>query len=341
MKEFYVYEYRNPVTKVPFYVGKGSGRRYLQHLTSTHNTDLTEEIEKLKSAGLVPDIEKVFFTSNEEVALNVEEHLVKSYGIRRKGGLLCNYLDKCFSANTLEIPEEVYDILGTMPDRVVGELTGINWSTLRTKRINRGIPSFRQQFKGKAELGEYFKKYVGEQVTLFNTNGDIINDDIYNVAEKLEVSVASIKTLFKGGTKQLKGWYTDRPVGKVHTDTVREVISPSGNIYSLTYPNFAALTNNSISSSSNFFRGLCKSLKGWYLNTSEGLAAREKARKRYIIYKWLNKVTGEVFEGRAIDLERTFGLTSGNVHSALNKGCACNGWYVEKVIDDSRVYCED
>jgi len=341
MKEFYVYEYRDPITKVPFYVGKGAGRRYLQHLTSTHNKDLTAEIRRLKEEGLSPEIEKVFFTENEDIALSVEEHLVKSYGIRRKGGLLCNYLDKCFSANTLDIPEEVYDLLGTMPDRAVGEVTGINWSTLRTKRKNRGIPSFRSKFKGKSELGEYFKKYQGEHVTLFNTNGDVLSDDIYSVSKKLGSSVASIKILLKGGTKHLKGWYTKRPFGKVHKDTVKEVISPDGNIYSLTYPDFAALTNNSLSSSSNFFRGYCMSLKGWYLNTKDGIAARENARKNYIIYRWVNDYTGQVFEGRAIDLEKTFNLTSGNVHSAIRKGCKCNGWYIERVLDDSRVYCED
>lgn len=93
---FYVYIYYHPITKQPFYVGKGSGDRYKKHLIETKDT--TENYKKwayiqgLRNLGLEPIIEKVFNTANEEIAYNEEERLIRYYGRQGidKDGILTN-----------------------------------------------------------------------------------------------------------------------------------------------------------------------------------------------------------------------------------------------------------
>lgn len=341
MKEYYVYEYRHPITKIPFYVGKGAGRRYLQHLTKTHNADLEHELLKLREDGLQPEIEKVFYSSDEQVTLGVEEHLVRSYGIRSKGGILCNKLDRCFSANSLEISEDIYKLMGTMPDVALAEETGINWGTLRTKRQNRGIPSFKERYKGTSIYSERFLKHKDETITLYNTNGDVVEGNFYSVCNSLGLNVAEVTQVVKGSLNHTKGWYITPVKDKVDKYTIREIIDPQGNLHKMNYEDFSSFTGFSLTSSCNFFQGYSKSLKGWYINNEEGIKAREKARKKFTVYTWVNKDTGEVFEGRAIELEKNYNLTSGCVSCAVNNiEFSCKGWKILKILDNNEVYRE-
>lgn len=93
---FYVYIYYHPQTKQPFYVGKGTGNRYKKHLTETKDTTENYKkwayIEGLRNKGLEPIVEKVFETSDEELAYNEETRLIRQYG--RQGiddnGILTN-----------------------------------------------------------------------------------------------------------------------------------------------------------------------------------------------------------------------------------------------------------
>jgi hypothetical protein len=93
---FYVYIYSHPVTKVPFYVGKGTGTRYKKHLSETkENTENYKKwavIEGLRNKGMEPLIEKVFETNNEEDAYNEETRLIMLYGRRDidNNGILTN-----------------------------------------------------------------------------------------------------------------------------------------------------------------------------------------------------------------------------------------------------------
>ena len=83
---FYVYVYFHPVTKVPFYVGKGTGTRYKKHLSETkENTENYKKwavIQGLRNRGLEPLIKKVFETENEVDAYNEETRLIMLYGRR-------------------------------------------------------------------------------------------------------------------------------------------------------------------------------------------------------------------------------------------------------------------
>jgi hypothetical protein len=65
---FYVYVYYHPETNMPFYIGKGTGTRYMKHLSETkENTENYKKwavIQGLRNKGLEPIIKKVFETDN-------------------------------------------------------------------------------------------------------------------------------------------------------------------------------------------------------------------------------------------------------------------------------------
>ena len=93
---FYVYIYYNPESGKPFYIGKGTGARYLKHLSETkENTENYKKwalIQGLRNKGLEPIIKKVFETDNEELAYLEETRLIKLYGRKDidQNGILAN-----------------------------------------------------------------------------------------------------------------------------------------------------------------------------------------------------------------------------------------------------------
>lgn len=93
---FYVYLYIDPITYIPFYVGKGTADRKFSHLKETETTTINKrkhaKIQSIIKKGLTPIIfEAASFTSEIE-AYNFEEKLIKFFG--RKGfdenGVLTN-----------------------------------------------------------------------------------------------------------------------------------------------------------------------------------------------------------------------------------------------------------
>ena len=82
MIQYYAYIYRNPITKLPFYVGKGCNDRAYQHLkgyTKIDNAHLYNVIQKMIREGIQPKIE-IFNMPNEETALDLEMDLIRFYG---------------------------------------------------------------------------------------------------------------------------------------------------------------------------------------------------------------------------------------------------------------------
>lgn len=94
--DFYVYVYSDPRDDLPFYVGKGYGRRDRYHLSETaektENPRKHKKIVEIREAGLEPKIERVGENLSEEDAYNLELKTIRQYG--RQGldpdGILTN-----------------------------------------------------------------------------------------------------------------------------------------------------------------------------------------------------------------------------------------------------------
>jgi hypothetical protein len=81
---YYVYHIINPLTNRIFYVGKGTGTRYKQHLTDkpeyAHNKRLNGYIRNLIESNTLPTIIKIEDNLTEDVAYELEEAEIKKYG---------------------------------------------------------------------------------------------------------------------------------------------------------------------------------------------------------------------------------------------------------------------
>lgn len=79
------YEYNDTTFDyMPFYVGKGKGDRHLSHLkeseSTTRNNPKIKKIQKIKSQGLTPIIEKVKYFDIESDAYDYETYLIELIG---------------------------------------------------------------------------------------------------------------------------------------------------------------------------------------------------------------------------------------------------------------------
>jgi len=94
---FYVYELVNPITNLPFYVGKGRDNRAWKQIQlrnnikeSKYNPHKYNTIKKLINDQQVIIIRIVLSTLNEQEAFEVEQDLIATYKRVNEGGILTN-----------------------------------------------------------------------------------------------------------------------------------------------------------------------------------------------------------------------------------------------------------
>lgn len=96
-KKYYVYEYIDPNTNKPFYIGKGKGDRFLHHIKRLRDTDnphKTNKIKKLLHEGTPPIINIIQSGLTESEAFNLENVLIIKLGrVNIKTGILLNLSD--------------------------------------------------------------------------------------------------------------------------------------------------------------------------------------------------------------------------------------------------------
>lgn len=79
---YYVYIYSDPVTKVPFYVGKGKGNRAFAHLHDGSESDKARKIAEIQARGRQPLIEILVFGLDEKAAYKVEAAAIDLLGLK-------------------------------------------------------------------------------------------------------------------------------------------------------------------------------------------------------------------------------------------------------------------
>ena len=79
---YYVYMYSDPVSRAPFYVGKGQGGRVLAHLSEQTESRKVATIAALRSQGKEPALEILAHAlKDEETAFRVEAAVIDALGL--------------------------------------------------------------------------------------------------------------------------------------------------------------------------------------------------------------------------------------------------------------------
>lgn len=256
---FYVYTYNNPVTGYPVYIGKGRGDRYKQHLRKSSNESLREFLSEQEDYQ-TSNVQIVFESDDENLVLSVEEFLISQYGLSKDGGLLFNKLKSGGSNVTVELDDSVIELLGKYPDRVVEEITGVNWSTLRDRRRELGIKSFKEVNKGTTKYSKLFLKDF-DIITLYDTNGRSFSGTRVDLCQRLGLNNTELGVVLKGGRNHTKGYFST-PSDKV-TPYTEFKFERSNQTFTGTYNEFAETFNLLPRSVRNICTGHRKDLKGW------------------------------------------------------------------------------
>lgn len=85
IEDFYVYEYRMPDAKFPFYIGKGIRGRMNFHLNEAKKMKPTENrfitrLQELHTNGITPSVHKLMERLSSKEARDEEEKLIAKYG---------------------------------------------------------------------------------------------------------------------------------------------------------------------------------------------------------------------------------------------------------------------
>lgn len=332
---YYVYEYVNPVNKEVFYVGKGRNRRYKSHLTSTSNDRFSSYLEILLENDIEPIIRRRFWSEDEQLVLDMEEYLIGIYGRLEDGGTLCNYLTYSSTNTKVEIPDEVKELMGTMSDRQLGEVSGINWSTIRDYRNAYGIKSFRSQNIGSETLSKIFRR-DNSTYKIYSVNGDVAEGTRYELEGVGGLSSPDVNLVLSGSTKHVKGWSCDKSIIGVITQYTKKSVYnfETDEVLNMTYKELAKHANLAETSCRNLYSENCKSLKDFVMLENKDY---RPDRKDYSIIE-LVKEDVKV-SGTRTQLSALTGLSSGDISNLTR--CyqkTAKGWHISKIDEVNFTY---
>lgn len=242
-ERFYVYIYLDPrkpgrysydglnmsFLYEPFYVGKGCGNRYKQHISEAKRTfnkkDNNLKLNKIRKIlkTSYPIILKLYKNINEDFSLLLEEKIINSMGLLyKKTGPLTNLLDKGGKGHT-----------GYKHSQHAKEKISISKSSLNNKGENNplfGIPlSIEHKNKVSKGLLAYYKHNSISKETIKKRNESLKNK---TKEQKLESSKKLSNSLKKYYSEHMVSFETRRKIsikkkGQVHTEETKKKLSIS------------------------------------------------------------------------------------------------------------------
>ena len=213
MENFYIYIYLDPRKKgtydyidfkfdyEPFYVGKGSGYRYLKHLTDkSRNSHKICRIKNIIDEGYKPIIIKLFENLEETESYKKEIEVIQKIGRRiDKTGPLTNYLKGGYDCYTLANHPNREEILLKMKNR-------------KTKHSEETKEKIRKHHRTEEYRNKMSIKMTGIVIVTDNTKKKISN---VLISKKMKRS---------DETKKKIG---DKNRNKIHTEDSRKNMSLS------------------------------------------------------------------------------------------------------------------
>lgn len=205
MNNYYVYQYINPLTKQPYYIGKGKDNRCYIHLNlkSTFNKRFNGYNKKLISQGIQPIIIKIKENMTEKDAYNLEEKLIKKYG--RKGiddnGILLNILQESKAPNRQGKKHKQKSIIKMRRQR-----QNINAHFYGKKHTNETKEKIRQYNLGRHHKKESKNKLSKEWLIITPSNENIHIKNLNDYCKKNRLHSSNMYDIAKGKRKQHKGY---------------------------------------------------------------------------------------------------------------------------------------
>jgi len=212
-KKYYIYEYVDPLTNLPFYVGKGYGKRYLYHLKNLNdntNPHKTNKIKKLINEGLKPIINLVKTGLTENQSFEFEKKMIKKYGRIDLGtGCLLNLTDGG-EGQSGWIPNEKYK--NNMSKLTSGERNGMfnkkhseeTKNKMREKAIGRKLNKVFRDKMSENRKGEknsfYGKKHSKETIDLIRQKkiGKFVGEKNFTSKTFIFISPSNEEKIIKG-----------------------------------------------------------------------------------------------------------------------------------------------
>lgn len=170
--KYYIYTLVDPRTNIPFYLGKGTGDRWKEHLSETENTTYNPHkyytILQIRAAGFEPVVQFLYYTNEEQHAYEVETNYIKQNGRKGKDadGVLTNLCVESIPPSKLGVKEKLstrikksqsrLELLSTSPMPPKSEETKRKISAALKGRPNIALTG-KPSPHGKAELARRAK----------------------------------------------------------------------------------------------------------------------------------------------------------------------------------------